>query len=168
MSHVYKHHSGIDYAADAGTPVVALGDGTVEFCGWKGGYGKTVILKHGSTVETLYGHFKGFAPGLRRGARVRQGDLVGYVGSTGNATGPHLHFEVIDHGRKIDPAGFQARNQPAEPIPDSERAAFRQLAEQVRGLEQNLVAGQIVGIETLVPAQAQLALADPEAVGSLR
>lgn len=168
ISRVYKHHSGMDYAADAGTPVVALGDGVVEFCGWKGGYGKAVVLRHDQHLETLYGHFKGFAKGLNRGDRVRQGDLIGYVGSTGNATGPHLHFEVIDHGTKIDPAGFQAQNQSAAPIPASERSAFRSRSMQVRDLNHELVAGQIVDPETLLDVQPDLALLDPDALSSLR
>jgi murein DD-endopeptidase MepM/ murein hydrolase activator NlpD len=168
ISKVYKHHSGMDFAADAGTPVVALGDGVVEFCGWKGGYGKAVILRHDQRIETLYGHFKGFAKGLRRGDRVRQGDLIGYVGSTGNATGPHLHFEVIDRGRKIDPAGFQAHNQPAAPIPDAERSAFRQRAMQVRELDQELVAGQIVPPDALFDVQPELAYVGEDAFSGLR
>jgi murein DD-endopeptidase MepM/ murein hydrolase activator NlpD len=168
ISKVYKHHSGMDFAADAGTPVVALGDGVIEFCGWKGGYGKAVILRHDARLETLYGHFKGFAKGLRRGDRVRQGEVIGYVGATGNATGPHLHFEVIDRGRKIDPAGFQARNQPAAPIPEQEMRAFRNRATQVRDLDQELVAGQIVDPQMLFEVQPELALIDPDDLSSLR
>ncbi len=89
----WRAHKGIDYGAPVGTRVKATGNGTVEYVGVQGGYGKVVILRHQSRYTTLYGHLSGFAPGLRKGNRVSQGDVVGFVGATGLASGPHLHYE---------------------------------------------------------------------------
>lgn len=139
---VYKHHSGVDYAAPAGTPVVSLGDGVVEFVGRKGGYGNAVKVRHNGRVETLYGHLKGFARGLSRGDRVEQNQVIGYVGKTGVATGNHLHFEIIRDGRQIDPLAFD--NEPAEPLPVENLREYLAWVHEVRTLEQDLVAGQIV------------------------
>ena len=88
-----RAHRGVDYAAATGTIIKAAGDGRISFAGVKGGYGKVVILEHGGGISTLYGHMSNFARGTRRGLRVRQGDTIGFVGSTGAATGPHLHYE---------------------------------------------------------------------------
>ena len=100
---IYRPHYGVDYAAPTGTPVEALGDGRVLFSGWKGGYGRYIRLKHNHIYETGYGHLSRFAKGIKKGARVRQGDVIGYVGSTGLATGPHLDFSVSKRGKYIDP-----------------------------------------------------------------
>jgi murein DD-endopeptidase MepM/ murein hydrolase activator NlpD len=89
----WRAHKGIDYGAPTGTRVKATGNGTVEYVGVQGGYGKVVILRHQSRYTTLYGHLSGFSPGLRRGSRVGQGDVIGFVGATGLASGPHLHYE---------------------------------------------------------------------------
>ncbi len=89
----WRAHKGIDYGAPVGTRVKATGNGTVEYVGVQGGYGKVVILRHQSRYTTLYGHLSGFAPGLRKGNRVSQGDVIGFVGATGLASGPHLHYE---------------------------------------------------------------------------
>lgn len=89
----WRAHKGIDYGAPVGTRVKATGNGSVEFVGVQGGYGKVVVLRHQSRYTTLYGHLSGFAPGLRKGARVSQGDVIGFVGATGLASGPHLHYE---------------------------------------------------------------------------
>lgn len=89
----WRAHKGIDYGAPVGTRVKATGDGVVEHVGVQGGYGKVVILRHQSRYTTLYGHLSGFAPGLRKGSRISQGDVVGFVGATGLASGPHLHYE---------------------------------------------------------------------------
>jgi len=89
----WRAHKGIDYGAPTGTRVKATGDGTVEYVGVRGGYGKVVILRHQNRYSTLYGHLSGFAPGLRKGNRVGQGDVIAFVGATGLATGPHLHYE---------------------------------------------------------------------------
>ena len=90
---ITRAHQGVDYAAPTGTPIRAAGDGRASFVGVKGGYGKAVILEHGGNISTLYGHMSRHANGLRNGTRVKQGDIVGYVGQTGTASGPHLHYE---------------------------------------------------------------------------
>ena len=98
-----RAHLGTDYAAGTGTPIKATGDGRVTFMGWKGGYGRAVVLKHGSSYETLYGHMSRFRSGLRYGSRVQQGQVIGYVGRSGLATGPHLHYEFRVNGVHRDP-----------------------------------------------------------------
>ena len=99
----FRAHLGTDYAAGVGTPIKATGDGRVTFMGWKGGYGRAVVLKHGSSYETLYGHMSRFRAGLGYGSRVQQGQVIGYVGSSGLATGPHLHYEFRVNGVHRDP-----------------------------------------------------------------
>jgi murein DD-endopeptidase MepM/ murein hydrolase activator NlpD len=96
-------HKGIDFAAPRGTPIYAAGNGTITYAGRKGGYGKYVQIRHNGTFETAYAHMKGFGRGIRRGGRVRQGQIIGYVGSTGRSTGPHLHYEVRRGGRQVNP-----------------------------------------------------------------
>lgn len=98
----YRPHHGIDYAAPRGTPVSAVADGTVTFAGWKGGNGKLVMLKHGGGYSTTYGHLSAFAKGVRSGRRVGQGDVVGYVGSTGLSSGPHLDFRIKLNGKPLN------------------------------------------------------------------
>lgn len=100
-----KMHQGIDFAGGTGTPIYAAGDGVVAEAGRKGGYGNWVALKHSGGWETGYAHMSRFASGLRRGQRVKQGQLIGYVGATGRVTGPHLHYEVMKNGVKINPKG---------------------------------------------------------------
>lgn len=97
-----RPHNGIDYAAPYGTPIVAVGGGVVTAVGRKGGFGNRVEIRHNSTYLTLYGHMQRYARGIRPGTRVRQGQLIGYVGSTGMATGPHLHFQIAKDGRWVD------------------------------------------------------------------
>jgi murein DD-endopeptidase MepM/ murein hydrolase activator NlpD len=99
----WRAHSGIDYAAPTGTRVKAAADGTVAFAGWQGGYGNVVILQHQGRYSTVYGHLSSFAKGLRSGQRVSQGDIIGHVGATGMATGPHLHYEFRENGVQRDP-----------------------------------------------------------------
>ncbi len=98
-----RAHKGVDYAAPQGTPIKATGDGRVVFRGVKGGYGNVVIIQHGSTYSTLYGHMSGFARGVNNGTRVRQGQTIGYLGMTGLATGPHLHYEFLVNGVHSNP-----------------------------------------------------------------
>ena len=93
-------HQGTDFAAAVGTPVMASGAGVVEYAGWKGGYGKFVTIRHSSAYQTNYAHLSDYAKGIRRGARVQQGQVIGYLGSTGSSTGPHLHYEVVVGGKK--------------------------------------------------------------------
>jgi murein DD-endopeptidase MepM/ murein hydrolase activator NlpD len=96
-------HRGVDFSAQRGTPVRAVGDGVINAAGWNGYYGKTIDLKHDSTYTSRYAHLQGFAPGIRDGVRVTKGQIIGYVGSTGRATGPHLHFELFKDEQFIDP-----------------------------------------------------------------
>ena len=93
-------HQGTDFAAPIGTPVMASGAGTVEYSGWKGGYGKFISIRHSPVYQTNYAHLQDYAKGIRRGTRVQQGQVIGYLGSTGSSTGPHLHYEVIVNGKK--------------------------------------------------------------------
>jgi len=97
-----KMHTGTDFAAPTGTPIMASGDGKVTKAGWCGGGGNCVKIKHNSTYQTVYAHMSKFGRGIKRGSRVKQGQIIGYVGSTGLSTGPHLHYEVIENGKKIN------------------------------------------------------------------
>tara|TARA_B100000575_G_scaffold146000_1_gene116520 strand:+ start:257 stop:1549 length:1293 start_codon:yes stop_codon:yes gene_type:complete len=97
-----KMHRGTDFAAPMGTPIMASGNGIVKKAGWCGGGGNCVVIKHNSTYQTVYAHMSKFANGIRNGVRVKQGQTIGYVGSTGKSTGPHLHYEVIVNGKKIN------------------------------------------------------------------
>ncbi len=117
-----RAHKGTDYAAPRGTPVKASGDGRVKFAGRKGGYGNTIIVQHGQTYQTLYAHLNGFRKGVRSGTRVKQGQTIGYVGSTGLATGPHLHYEFYMNGAVRNPVTVELPQ--AESVPSSEMARF--------------------------------------------
>ncbi len=97
-----KMHRGTDFAAPMGTPIMASGDGKIKKAGWCGGGGNCVVIKHNSTYKTVYAHMSKFAKGIRNGVRVKQGQTIGYVGSTGKSTGPHLHYEVIVNGKKVN------------------------------------------------------------------
>ena len=97
-----KMHRGTDFAAPMGTPIMASGNGIIKKAGWCGGGGNCVIIKHNSTYQTVYAHMSKFAKGVRSGVRVRQGQTIGYVGSTGKSTGPHLHYEVIVNGKRVN------------------------------------------------------------------
>ena len=98
-----KMHTGVDWATPYGTPIFASGNGVVEIAGREGGYGKYVKLKHNNGYETAYGHMSAFAKGLEPGKRVRQGQVIGFVGSTGQSTGAHVHYEILVNGRFVDP-----------------------------------------------------------------
>ncbi|MEI8154663.1 MAG: M23 family metallopeptidase, partial [Hyphomicrobiales bacterium] len=99
----YKMHTGVDWAARLGTAIYASGNGTIEKVGWESGYGKYVRIKHSNGYETAYGHMTAFSRSTQPGARVRQGEVIGYVGSTGLSTGPHVHYEILVNGRFVDP-----------------------------------------------------------------
>ena len=99
----WKAHTGVDFAARRGTPIKAAGNGTVIYAGWKGGYGKTIQIRHSDGYVTLYAHQKSFRRGMKRGKSVKQGQVIGYIGSTGRSTGPHLHFGLYKNGRPINP-----------------------------------------------------------------
>ena len=98
-----KMHKGVDFAAPTGTKIYAAGDGVIESLGRNGGYGNYIRIRHNSTLKTAYAHMHRFEKGLRKGDRVRQGDVIGRVGTTGRSTGPHLHYEVLANGRQVNP-----------------------------------------------------------------
>jgi murein DD-endopeptidase MepM/ murein hydrolase activator NlpD len=129
-----RAHRGIDYAAPIGTPIKAVASGTVDFVGRQGGYGNVVVLAHANNVNTVYGHMSGFASTMRKGARVNQGDVIGYVGMTGMATGPHLHYEFRISGVHMDP--LKVAMPEALPITNALRPAFEAMttsySEQLR------------------------------------
>ena len=97
-----KMHKGTDFAAPTGTPIMASGSGVIKKAGWCGGGGNCVVIKHNSTYQTIYAHMSKFANGVRSGVRVKQGQTIGYVGSTGKSTGPHLHYEVLINGKRVN------------------------------------------------------------------
>ena len=97
-----KMHRGTDFAAPMGTPIMASGDGVVKKAGWCGGGGNCVVIRHNSTYQTIYAHMSKFAKGIKSGVRVKQSQIIGYVGSTGKSTGPHLHYEVVVNGKKVN------------------------------------------------------------------
>ena len=117
-----KKHNGTDFAARSGTPIMASGSGTVTAAKWCGGGGNCVKIKHNSTYETVYAHMKNFAKGIRSGKKVRQGDIIGYVGSTGMSTGPHLHYEVIVNGKKVNSQKLKLPS--GKVLKDNERQKF--------------------------------------------
>ena len=127
---VYRPHHGVDYAAPSGTPVHSVADGTVIFAGWdRGGGGNTLKIKHAGNLETGYLHLKGFAKGIRVGTRVSQGQLIGYVGSTGSSTGPHLDYRIKKTGTPIDP--LKMPQEPAEPIAAAHKERFEAIRDRV-------------------------------------
>lgn len=143
---VVRPHEGTDYAAPVGTPIKAAGDGRVSFAGWKGGYGRTVVLSHGDNITTLYAHMSKLGKGISNGTRVEQGQTIGYVGASGMVTGAHLHYEfrlngVARNSRTID-------LPEANPVPDSEMARFQAATQQ-----------QIAQLNTLGEGFRQIAMA---------
>ena len=115
-----KMHRGTDFAAPKGTPIMASGSGIIEMAKWNGAYGKYIRIRHNSKYKTAYAHLNGYARGIKRGAKVRQGQIIGYVGSTGRSTGPHLHYEVLVNGKRMNsqrlklPSGRTLRGEDRE------------------------------------------------------
>jgi murein DD-endopeptidase MepM/ murein hydrolase activator NlpD len=126
LSGIVRAHKGVDYAAPTGTPIWAAGDGRIEFAGRKGGYGNAVIIDHGRGITTLYGHMSRFNKSARNGSRVNQGEIIGYVGTTGSSTGPHLHYEYRINGEYKNPSTIPL---PRTEIPSQYLAEFRSQAE---------------------------------------
>ena len=126
---VYRPHTGVDYAAPKGTPVHAVADGTVIYKGWAGGGGNTLKIKHPGSLQTGYMHLSRYAKGIAQGVRVKQGQLIGYVGSTGASTGPHLDYRVWKNGKPIDP--LKIPQEPAEPIAPENRRAFEFVRDRI-------------------------------------
>ena len=121
---IRRPHLGVDFGAARGAPVVAIADGTVVGARYMGGGGKTVVLRHASGYESRYLHLSSFGKGLRRGARVQQGQIIGRVGSTGLSTGAHLHYELKRNGSHVNPVAEHKKHPPGEPVPLAFRAAF--------------------------------------------
>jgi murein DD-endopeptidase MepM/ murein hydrolase activator NlpD len=115
-------HTGTDFAAPMGTPIMASGSGTITRAKWCGGGGNCIKIKHNSTYETIYAHMKSFAKGMKVGKKVRQGQVIGYVGSTGMSTGPHLHYEVIVNGKKVNSQKLKLPS--GKILKDNERKEF--------------------------------------------
>jgi len=124
-------HKGVDYAAPTGTPIHTTADGTITYRGWQRGYGNIIIVQHASGYSTRYAHQSRFAPGLKKGARVAQGQLIGYVGSTGVSTGPHLHYEVRKNNEPLNPVSLDI--PVAQVLEGNKKAAFQASLAQLRG-----------------------------------
>lgn len=135
---ITRRHEGTDYAATPGTPVMAAGDGVVSRAGWAGGYGNLIEIRHRSGIVTRYGHLRGFARKIRAGARVAQGQVIGYVGATGLATGPHLHYEFRVNGAARDPRRMILGT--GEPIPASLRGVFERERDRFLAIGQQRIA----------------------------
>ena len=125
--HKIKAHNGVDYAAKRNTPIQASGDGVISFVGLKGGYGRTIEIKHGGNIKTLYAHLEKYSSKSKVGNKVKQGDIIGYVGDSGQATGPHLHFEFWQGKIRTDPVKVKLPS--AKPINKSQLKEFKELLE---------------------------------------
>ncbi len=142
-----KMHKGVDFAAPKGTPIMAAGDGVVEKMGPFSSYGNYIRLRHNSEISTAYAHMSRFAAGLRVGKSVRQGQVIGYIGMTGRTTGPHLHYELLKHGKQVDPKHI--KTMPAGKLMGADLTAFK-----------NLVAGLNQKFESYVPPVTEIAAED--------
>lgn len=156
---VYRPHTGVDYAAPKGTPVHAVADGVVTFKGWGGGGGNTLKIKHAGNLMTGYLHLSGYAKGISKGSRVSQGQLIGYVGSTGASTGPHLDYRIWKNGTPIDP--LKVPQEPAEPIAKENRATFEFVRDRIAAELNGEVKDEerITQLDSLVIPQAPAASA---------
>ena len=140
-----KAHKGVDMAAPSGTRIKASGDAVVDFVGQKGGYGNVIVLKHDNDVSTVYGHLSRFANGLNRGAKVAQGEIIGFVGMTGLATGPHLHYEFLLNGQHRDPMTVALPK--ATPITANNEAQFQAISSQLTAQLNLLGTSNIAALE---------------------
>lgn len=132
-----KMHKGVDFAAPSGTPIYAAGDGVVEYSGKKGGYGNYVRVKHNNQYATAYAHMSKISPKLAKGKRVRQGDVIGYVGTTGNSTGPHLHYEVLAYDHQVNPNGVKFKT--GNKLEGRELASFKANIQETELLASRLI-----------------------------
>jgi murein DD-endopeptidase MepM/ murein hydrolase activator NlpD len=137
-----RMHKGVDFAAPTGTPIYAAGDGVVVMAGPYSAYGNYVRIRHTREFETAYGHMSRIATGIRSGVRVRQGQVIGYVGSTGMSTGPHLHYEVLQAGRQVNP--LRVTVTVAEQLEGRDLEAFRQRVADIDGLRRRLGEAKLV------------------------
>lgn len=136
-----KMHKGVDFAAATGTPILASGSGVVEFAGKKGGYGNFIKIRHGGQYQTAYAHLSRFAKGISKGDKVKQGQVIGYVGSTGNSTGPHLHYEVIVAGKNMNPMKLKFAGRKLD---GKELRKFEAVKADIKKLRQQLVEETLV------------------------
>ncbi|MBN9252921.1 MAG: M23 family metallopeptidase, partial [Mesorhizobium sp.] len=127
-----RMHTGVDWAAPVGTPIIAAGNGIIEKAGWAGCYGKQIIIRHANGYETSYNHPSAFAKGMAPGTRVRQGQVIGYLGQTGLATGPHLHYELMVNGTKVDP--MRVRLPVGKVLKGDELVTFKRERERIDDL----------------------------------
>lgn len=137
-----RMHSGMDFAAPTGTPIMAAGSGTVVFAGRHGGYGNYIKIRHSNGYETAYAHMRGFKAGIRRGVQVAQGEVIGYVGSTGLSSGPHLHYEIHKGGKPINPAGSAIPT--GSSLRGTELTHFKAEVQKFRNLPKNQAAEQVL------------------------
>ena len=135
-----RMHKGLDFAAPTGTPIMAAGDGVIEYAGRKGSYGKYIRIRHANEYKTVFGHMSRFTPGIKKGVRVKQGQIIGYVGSTGVSTGPHLHYEVIHRRKNINPASL--KTPPGRTLKGDELERFLQAKSKLETLYASLDKGK--------------------------
>ena len=129
----YRAHLGIDYAARRGRAIIASSTGTISYKGWKGGYGRVIEIKHANGIKTLYAHMKGFAKGMKKGRKVNQGTTIGYVGTSGRSTGPHLHFGLYKNGKAVNPGRYvQKKVSTVTKIKGKEYQKLRKLVKKFR------------------------------------
>lgn len=148
LSGKWKQHTGVDFAAPAGTPIHASADGVVDSAGSSGGYGNLVVLKHWSGYSTAYAHMSRFAPGVRKGVKVRQGEVIGYVGSTGWSTAPHLHYEFRVNNKAQDPLNIKVGH--SQMLAASDIPRFKEVVQDVRHrftlLRPNTISSKVAGL----------------------
>lgn len=144
-----RPHLGVDYGAPTGTPVKAVGDGVVSKRGWAGGFGNQIALKHGAGLESYYNHLSGFARGLKPGQKVRQGQIIGYVGSTGLSTGPHLDFRLRQNGDFINPA--KAINPRGAPVSGKAMTTFKKMAQNEKAMLEGAPLPENYTVDSLLP-----------------
>jgi murein DD-endopeptidase MepM/ murein hydrolase activator NlpD len=147
-----KLHTGVDLAARTGTPIYASGDGVVQLVGWQSGYGNKIEIQHVNGYETAYGHMSRFADGVKPGTRVRQGQVIGYVGSTGYSTGPHLHFEILINGNLVDPLSVKLPRE--NTLAEQYRSQFGQVIAQINDLMKKEPAPVSVAANAAAPVAA--------------
>lgn len=146
-----RPHLGVDLAAPAGTPVLAASEGKIVYLGWKGGFGKAVVIKHANGYRTYYGHLSRYGKGLKVGSRVEQKDVIGYVGSTGQSTGPHLDYRISVNGTFKNP--FSLKFKPKYTIMGAEVENFREAATGLAGLMSGPDDGAILQVKNIVFSQ---------------
>jgi murein DD-endopeptidase MepM/ murein hydrolase activator NlpD len=150
ITNTWKSHPAIDYAADPGTPIKTVGDGSITRIGYNKGNGNFIEVRHSNGYKTLYLHMKGFARGMSKGKRLTQGQVIGYVGSTGLATGPHLCFRMKKDGKPVNP--YKVKVPAAQPVAKSQLADFKsQAAPLLARFEESRAAEQLV--ELKLPAE---------------